>query len=50
MPPPTDLMVMRVRPDTPRGPIIPGEFTVGWGWVLEPRCPDAQREALQPGP
>jgi ferredoxin--NADP+ reductase len=44
-----DLIVMRVRPDTPRGHITPGQFTVLGLGFWEPRAPGCQPEELKPG-
>jgi ferredoxin--NADP+ reductase len=44
-----DLMLLRVRPDFPRPPHKPGQYsTLGLGF-WEPRAPDCQAEVLQAG-
>jgi len=44
-----DLLVMRVRPDVPRPPHKPGQYSVlGLGY-WEPRMPGCQEEVLGPG-
>jgi len=45
----TELMIIRVRPDRPLPPHLPGQYTsLGLGY-WEPRHPDCQEEHLQPG-
>src|SRR5437870_3961547 len=44
-----DLMILRVRPDGPRPPHKPGQYsTLGLGY-FEPRFPGCQAENLGPG-
>lgn len=43
-----DLMMIRVRPDTPRGQHCPGQYTVLGLGNWEPRVPGAQAEDLKP--
>jgi ferredoxin--NADP+ reductase len=45
----SDLLIMRVRPDFPRPPHKPGQYsTLGLGY-WEPRTPGCQEEVLPPG-
>jgi ferredoxin--NADP+ reductase len=45
----SDLMVMRIRPDSPRPPHKPGQYAlIGLGF-WEPRIPGTQEEQLVPG-
>jgi ferredoxin--NADP+ reductase len=47
--PHTDLLIVRVRPDFPRPPHKPGQYTLlGMGY-WEPRIPGCQEEVLAPG-
>jgi ferredoxin--NADP+ reductase len=44
----SDLMILRVRPDAPRAPHKPGQYTVLGLGFWEPRMPGCQEEELAP--
>jgi ferredoxin--NADP+ reductase len=45
----SDLMILRVRPDGPRPPHVPGQYTTLGLGMWEPRAEGCQAEALKPG-